>query len=265
MQLPWELVRAEPAPDLVGAVIGYTGYRETGAPGLTRLEPATTIIPLIINFGAPFVTTMADGAQAKPAGFPAGVIDRPVLVSSQGAAACVQIDFTLAGAYRFFHLDPREMAGRIVALEDLGLGGQLVERLESAPTWDRRFALVEAFVRHRLATGRDLSVEIAGAVTMLHGGGVRIRDIAAAIGWSERHLARRFAAETGVRPKTVARILRFETARRRMTRAQSGGWADIALASGYADQAHLIREFRLLSGLCPTAMLAQDASMPGFF
>lgn len=263
MERAWELVRAEPARDLTGAVIGYSGYRETGSPGLTRLEAATIVIPLIVNFGAPFVMTMTDGTQAAPAGFVAGVIGRPVLVSSQGAAACVQIDFTLAGAYRFFHLDPREMAGRIVALEDLGLGGHLVERLESASTWARRFALVEAFVRHRLSAGRDLSVEIAGALAMLHDGSTRIRDVAATIGWSERHLARRFAAETGVRPKMVARILRFEAARRRMARTPSGGWADLALASGYADQAHLIREFRLLSGLSPTALLAQDAGMPG--
>jgi AraC-like DNA-binding protein len=261
MDRGWELARRMPAPDLAGAVLGYSGYRETRPLALERREVATTIIPLIVNFSAPFALTLANGERLAPASFAAGVIDRPVLVSSTGASACVQIDFTLAGAYRFFQHDPRDMAGRVVALDDLGIGQGLAERLEGAGSWDRRFALLEGLVRSRLARGRSLSAGVAGALRMLHGRR-RIRDIASEIGWSERHLARRFAIETGVAPKTVARILRFEAARRLAAQGGAGGWAEIALAAGYADQAHLIREFGRLGGLSPGAMAEQDAAMP---
>jgi AraC-like DNA-binding protein len=261
MEPHWELVRAAPAPDLAGAVVGYSGYREMRPLALDRREVATTIIPLIINFGAPFVMTMPNGECFAPESFAAGVIDRPVLVSSRGASACVQIDFSLAGAYRFFHLDPREMAGRVIALDDLGLEGSLTDRLGNASSWRERFCLLDGLVRGRLARGRGLSAEVDGALRLLQGGRRRIRDIAATIGWSERHLARRFAIETGVAPKTVARIRRFEAARQLAAREEIGGWAEFALATGYADQAHLIREFRLLSGLTPAALKAQDADM----
>ncbi len=262
MKADWELIRAAPAPDLAGAVTGYSGYREMRQLTITRSEPATSIVPLIVNFGAPFVMTMPDGERIAPASFAAGVIDRPVLVSSSGASACVQIDFTLAGAYRFFHLDPRDMAGRVVALDDLGISRDLAKRIEAAPSWRARFDLLDDTVRGRLARGRGLSSGVVGALRLLEGGRRRIREIAGEIGWSERHLTRRFAAETGVAPKTLARILRFEAARRLAAPSAAGGWAEFALTAGYADQAHLIREFRTLSGLSPKAMLAQDSAIP---
>jgi AraC-like DNA-binding protein len=255
MDQGWELAKRSPAPDLVGAVIGYSGYRETRPLALERREVATTIIPLIVNFGAPFALTTANGERLAPPSFAAGVIDRPVLVSSTGASACVQIDFTLGGAYRFFHLDPRDMAGRVVALEDMGIGRRLAERLEGMASWPQRFDLLESLVRSRLARGRSLSAGVEGALQLM-ASRRRIRDIAAQIGWSERHLARRFSVETGVSPKTVARILRFEAARRLAEQRRGGGWAEIALAAGYADQAHMIREFGRLGGLSPAAMPA---------
>ncbi len=261
MEQDWELVRATPAPDLVGIVIGYSGYREMRPLALTRCEPATAVIPLIVNFGAPFVMTMPDGERLAPASFAAGIVDRPVLVSSTGMSACVQIDFTLAGAARFFGPGLGDMAGKVVALDDLALDGDMAERLEAVKTWAARFDVLDRLVRSRLSQGRSLSAGVAEALQMLRNGRRRIRDIASEIGWSERHLSRRVVAETGAAPKTIARILRFEAARRLSARCGSLGWAELALAAGYADQAHLIREFRTLGGFPPAALLAQDADI----
>jgi AraC-like DNA-binding protein len=34
-----------------------------------------------------------------------------------------------------------------------------------------------------------------------------------------------------------------------------GSWSEVALASGYCDQPHLVREFRELAGLSPVAFM----------
>ncbi len=72
---------------------------------------------------------------------------------------------------------------------------------------------------------------------------------------STRHFRRVCLDETGVSPKFLARILRFRRAADRIaamaTRARQPAWAEFALESGYADQAHLIREFRAFSGQTP--------------
>jgi AraC-like DNA-binding protein len=76
--------------------------------------------------------------------------------------------------------------------------------------------------------------------------GQRVGAVASALNLSERQLERIFADATGLTPRTYTRILRF----RRALFAAGGGarLADAALDSGYADQAHLCRDVRDLTG-----------------
>jgi AraC-like DNA-binding protein len=81
-----------------------------------------------------------------------------------------------------------------------------------------------------------------------------VRAVARDLYVSERHLLRRFHAAVGYGPKTLARVLRF----RRFVSAIDGGRRDLAalaLAAGYADQAHLTRETTRLAGLPPAAFI----------
>jgi AraC-like DNA-binding protein len=70
------------------------------------------------------------------------------------------------------------------------------------------------------------------------------------VGWSGRHLTDRFTDEYGIGPKQAARIERFQRARTLLAGDDPVGY--VAAASGYADQAHLTREFRALGGCTPT-------------
>ena len=68
-----------------------------------------------------------------------------------------------------------------------------------------------------------------------------------------KHLAARFRREIGLPPKTVARMARFQGALAWSTRVKTPDWAGIAVACGYADQAHLTREFGEFAGASPAA------------
>lgn len=172
----------------------------------------------------------------------------------------MQIDFTPLGAYRFFGMPMREVAAQTVALEQFGapdvLGplDDLTGRLYDAPDWATRFVMLDRFIRRRLAAGRAPSGAIAWAWRQLavSGGQCRVAALAREIGWSCKHLAGRFAIEVGVGPKTAGRILRFARARRSIDAARGQiAWADLAIDWGYADQAHLIREFHAMAGVTP--------------
>ncbi len=94
------------------------------------------------------------------------------------------------------------------------------------------------------------------------GGTARVSALAAETGWSGRHLTSRFRAETGLTPKTAARVIRFHRARHLLAAHVAAGepvrLADLAMTCGYFDQAHLAREFRALAGVPPSQWLAEE-------
>jgi AraC-like DNA-binding protein len=81
----------------------------------------------------------------------------------------------------------------------------------------------------------------------------RIRQLADDASVSERHLSRRFRLAFGTSPKHFARMARFE--RLLAARASERSWAGLACASGFADQAHMINDFRDIVGAPPEQVL----------
>lgn len=80
-----------------------------------------------------------------------------------------------------------------------------------------------------------------------------VSAIAAAAGLSERQFRRRFIELVGLTPKEFARIRRLRRSAIKMVE-DSLGWAAIAAESGYADQAHLSRDYTRMMGVTPTSL-----------
>ena len=108
----------------------------------------------------------------------------------------------------------------------------------------------------RAADARAPDPRIAAAVAAIRatGGELPIPAVAKRAGLGERQLERLFGERVGYGPKIFARVARLERVAQSIE--HSGGsiasWASLAIDSGYADQAHLIREFRALTGTTPS-------------
>ncbi|WP_421724619.1 helix-turn-helix domain-containing protein [Bauldia sp.] len=247
---------------LAGSVLRIAGYRETAGAITHQTETASLLVPLIVSFAAPFEIGLGrqPTADDRFSSFTAGLYGGPVRIRSRGEACCLQIDFTPLAAYRFFGLPMRLLRDRMVHLDDLGDAGVsgLARRLADTRTWRQRFAITEAFVADRLNRGATPSPGVAWGYRQLVGTGGRmpISALAESVGWSRKHLAARFREEVGASPKTVARIARFNRAVAVARSDTAGGWADVAAACGYADQAHLVREFGTFAGATPAAWRA---------
>ncbi|HEY3468674.1 MAG TPA: helix-turn-helix domain-containing protein, partial [Amycolatopsis sp.] len=76
---------------------------------------------------------------------------------------------------------------------------------------------------------------------------------------SERRLRRRFVQAVGYGPATYLRVTRFQRAV--ALAPHSPGLAALAAAAGYADQAHLSRDCRALTGLTPRAYFARPSTV----
>jgi AraC-like DNA-binding protein len=86
--------------------------------------------------------------------------------------------------------------------------------------------------------------------------------LAALSGISVRSLQRLFKDYIGVPPKWVIRRYRLHELVERLNSGQVWEGAQLALDLGYADQAHLIRDFRKLVGYTPTVYRNLGPTMP---
>jgi AraC-like DNA-binding protein len=80
----------------------------------------------------------------------------------------------------------------------------------------------------------------------------RVDELSAASGMSARSLQRLFADYVGVGPKWVMRRARLHDAAARADSGEVIDWAALAADLGYADQAHLTRDFTATIGVSPT-------------
>ncbi|MDG4797326.1 helix-turn-helix domain-containing protein [Micromonospora sp. WMMD1082] len=130
-------------------------------------------------------------------------------------------------------------------------GDRAVAALADRAGSDAEAVLVEVVAgRLRDAGGPDpLGARVAAALAA----GATVGATAAEVGLDPRALLRRSRHLFGYGPKTLARILRL---RRALALARSGvPLAEVAARTGYADQAHLTRDTRALTGLPPTPLL----------
>jgi AraC-like DNA-binding protein len=87
-------------------------------------------------------------------------------------------------------------------------------------------------------------------------GQIAVEDLADAGGIGPRQFRRICLERTGLTPKRLARILRFRQALAHAGPERKRDWADVALACGYYDQAHLINEFHEFAGTPPGEFIA---------
>ena len=139
------------------------------------------------------------------------------------------------------------------------------DRLATAADPNARLAIVESAVAQRLAHTRVSSdVSAARALCDMMGASVdeSIKAIATRAGLSHRRLIALFDEMVGLKPKAFQRVQRLRQVLQLVAVSPRPSWTVIAHRSGYFDQAHLINDFRALTGVSPTEY-ARDKSSVG--
>jgi AraC-like DNA-binding protein len=159
-----------------------------------------------------------------------------------------------------------ELVDLVVAADELWgpEGAALGERLAEVPAR----AAGDVLQRHlagRLADATEPDALVGELVRrLMPGRDAAVGALPAAVFVSERQLRRRCLAAVGLSPKALHRTLRFQGFLARVQHALAqgrppagDGLARLAAECGYADQAHLTRECRRLTGLAPSAFLGR--------
>ncbi|MCO1654490.1 AraC family transcriptional regulator [Pseudonocardia sp. S2-4] len=258
-----------PAAALRPYVSAYAGYRTPAGPRAVHQGVASGHLTFIVCLDGA-VEVLANADPSRPPGtftaLVAGLHDGPAEIAAGEPQTGLQLQLTWRGARALLGLPAAELAGDTVDLAAV-LGrrvGPLRERLAELPDWSSRFDLLDAVLTRLAADGpgeHGIRPEVGYAWDRLveTGGTLRIDELAREVGWSRRHLAGLFRAETGVAPKAAARLIRFEGALDRLRAPHRPSLAAVAAEAGYVDQAHLSRDFRDLAGTTATEWLAERA------
>ncbi len=146
-----------------------------------------------------------------------------------------------------------EFAGRHTRIDDFwqpAALSDLVDRLRGRHQLSERLTLFEDALSSRLPHVHAIHPLVAHALGRFDAC-ASVGEVVTETGFSQRHFSRTFTEWVGMSPKTYCRVRRFGRVLGRMNASPVSDLADLAAAVGYADQAHMTREFRALAGVTP--------------
>ena len=184
-----------------------------------------------------------------------GTYSRSFVCNALQHEAMMGVHFRPGGAFPFLGTEASELTNAHANLADLwGRSGlKLRERLCTAPTSQRLFQIMEDALRDRLHNHSSCERQMKIALKMFAMGGTRasVRDVSQELGFSQRRFIQMFNSQVGLTPKVFCRIQRFQRARVLAEKLETPHWAELAVACGYFDQSHLIKDFQEFAGSTP--------------
>lgn len=215
----------------------------------------TGSIDLVINLRADRIRVFESASDrigiASRGAIVHGAQTRSFVLDDLQTVHFVGVHFKPGGA-ALLGLPASELTDQHVGLDDLWGDRALTlrEQLLACRTPEDCFAVLERELLTRLSA-RVLVHPVISSV--LRGkGAARVADLQRDSGYSERRFTSLFAQAVGLTPKKYLRIKRLAKVLREISHGHTS-LAEVAASNGYADQAHLVHDFRELTGMTPSA------------
>jgi AraC-like DNA-binding protein len=189
-----------------------------------------------------------------------GAMSVPLLLRQRSPGRYIGLRFRPGHGRRALRIDAGEIRDQCVPVDDFDPSlGYLIEGAIRSSASARDIALaLQRVLAPRLTEEPSPAAAVEEALARITAarGALSVTRLCRELRLTRQHLARLFEKDVGVAPKIAARVARV---RHVMALAERGqpAWARIAATAGYADQSHLIAEFRTLVGATPAEWLAR--------
>ena len=184
-----------------------------------------------------------------------GVHTRRFIKMLEGNGHAFGVKFKAGGFYPFLLAPVSTLQDRsIAASEVFGLAASRIEHdVHAAETIDAMTTIVETFLLARVPPADPLVPMVSTLVADAASDRslTSVDALAQRGGLTKRSLQRLFKQYVGIGPKWVINRYRLHEAIAQLQEGKSISWTELALALGYFDQAHFIRDFRQLVGRTP--------------
>ena len=215
---------------------------------------------LLFNLGDPFEAGNCESRlQTFSGGSMIGPLSCHLLTRTAGLTAFVAVRFRPGGTAPFLDVPSHELTDLSVDIGTIWgpFAKDTEQRVKEARTPADAVSIVQGALWSRRSPrfSPDWRMDLAIDAIFASRGCLRVGHLAGAAGLSRRQFERRFKRVVGLSAKRLCRIVRFATLCSRISGSGQHRWARIALACGYSDQAHMIRECRFFTGHSPQAYL----------
>ena len=253
--------RVLPHPELRGVVRSFGEQRtDIGNATVTWTVPARPHQILDIYLAEPWKAQVDDGPlNRSPEVVVVGPQSRRCFrLHMSGQIHVFNILFQPAAFHRLTGIDMRSLVNQDPAAKDiLGINASLLrDAVLSVADFPARVAAAERCIG-KMLDGRPPidGIDWASRLLVTTRGRARIDALAERAELGPRQFQRQFARQVGLSPKLYARTVRFEAALTMHRSAPARSWTDIVHEAGYFDQAHFVRECRVLTDAPPSRFI----------
>ena len=214
------------------------------------------------------IDPMDDGGGVAPS-LLIGIRSRFNIIDTAKLRSAMGVVFRPGGVHAFLGAPADAFHNKSVSLDSIwgSMVPSLRDRLRDANDPAEKFRVLEIAILEHLNERVQLNAAVRYALQEFARTPQipKVRELAHAAGLSRRRFSQLFREQIGLTPKLYCRLMRFQNTLKLVASGASVDWAQLALAAGYYDQAHLAHEFRDFSGLSPSDYLASPSPSGSFF
>jgi AraC-like DNA-binding protein len=215
---------------------------------------------LIFTSGNSYTLKTNSGNRVLPQQFVIGPFRKEFDLYSDGLTRLVAVRFWPWGLHQFSHRPMAELVDKILPAEEI-FGPEiktLAARLADKSSAER-MSMIRDFFCAQIGnvTGGKTTVHSIGSRIISEKGRLTIQDLSREFNVSPRRLERVFRIETGLSPKALSRIVRFNYAKRLIERNPNISLAELTHEAGFCDQSHFSKTFKEMFGITPGTFKTQ--------
>ena len=184
-----------------------------------------------------------------------GMMTKPVFSSKQ---RLLGVRFNPEHAYQAFKLPLHQITDFTYELNDISDSWGDLKQVFDRPFSESSLQIISQQLKNCWKNQpTDPRVGQAIKLMSLKDPQISISDVAAEVGVTRQHLVRLFDKFVGISPKKFAKINRVQKIVETVKNSAAPSWVNTALDHGFFDQAHLIKDFKDVTGLSPRAYLLE--------
>lgn len=207
--------------------------------------------------------TSEDEYVIQPRAMVLGQITEAFFIEPTGYVESFAVRFYPYGLANFLSTPIKKLANTetpLTALFGEEPANTLAQKVINAADTEARIAVIEDFLFKKLSDQVSIDHIVKATIdTMLSTGGtISIAEMLEHEPSKRRQLERKFAAQVGISPKQLSKVIRLQSVLRMMLHQETERLSQIAYDSEYYDQAHFTRDFKEFTGMTPGEFFKLD-------